>query len=127
MKTKSKKEKGSRFERFIASEISDCGLDSNAKRQPMSGAGFLKGDIHTSIPWTLEAKHQKRPIWFNGIDQAKREARQGNANPDNWVLIVNDPRAKPEFSEVYVAIDFWKFLELLKANQAPKSKEPPRS
>lgn len=106
--------------------IRESGLDKNARKQLMSGASYLKGDINTTIPWTIEAKHQKTLSWWQSIDQAKREAEQSNYNPDNWVLAVNDPRKKPEFTDVYVVIDFWKFLELLEAKQAPKTKEPDR-
>ncbi len=53
MKPRGAKAKGSRFERWIADEIKAFGLDTNARRQPMSGAGFLKGDINTSLPWTM--------------------------------------------------------------------------
>jgi len=121
----SAKQKGQRLERFIAEQIRESGLDSNAQRQPLSGAGIHKADINTSIGWTIEAKNQEKLNWHESIDQAKRQAQQANSNPDKWALIVSDPR-KPEFQEVYVMIDLWQFLELLKADKAPKSKEPDR-
>jgi hypothetical protein len=119
MKPNSARAKGQRFERFIAEQIKESGLDNNAGRQPMSGAGWYKGDIRTSLNWVIEAKHQKTLNWWQSIDQAKREAQQGNQNPDNWILIVNDPRAKPEFSQCYAVIDMWKWLELLDSKKEP--------
>jgi len=57
MKTRSCKNKGSRFETFIAEMIKESGLDPNARRQPLSGAGYDKGDIKTTVPFTIECKN----------------------------------------------------------------------
>jgi len=124
---KNAKQKGNKFEKFIASEIRDSKLDNTAKRQLGSGSGMWKGDINTSLPWTIEAKHQKALQWWASIDQSKREANQSNSNQDNWALVVNDPRKKPEFSDVYIVMDFWRWLDLLKSDQSPKIKEPDRA
>ena len=125
MKTTSKKAKGSRFERFIAKEITQAGL-GEAHRELMSGGGWRKGDIASSLPYLMEAKHQKKIRVLEWIDQARREAQQGNFDPNKWILVFNDFRKKPEFSEVYAVIDFWELLELLKKNSEPKIKQPDR-
>ena len=125
MKTVSKKQKGSRFERWIAKQIELAGLGT-AHREYMSGAGFRKGDIASSIPFLIEAKHQKKLSTLTWIDQSKREAVQGNYDRDKWALVFNDPRVKPEFTQVYAVIDFGEFLELLKKAQEPLTKEPDR-
>ena len=125
MKPVSRKQKGSRFERFIAKEITEAGL-GQAHRELMSGGGWRKGDIASSLPFQIEAKHQKTIHALNWIDQAKQEAQQGNYDSDKWLMVFNDPRAKPEFSEVYAVIDFWQLLQLLKKNSEPRIKEPDR-
>ena len=125
MNPKSKKAKGKRFERFICHQIELEGL-GKATRTPGSGSGKLKSDIFSSLEWSIEAKHQKKIRVLEWIDQAKREAQQGNFDPNKWILVFNDFRKKPEFSEVYAVIDFWELLELLKKNSEPKIKAPDR-
>ena len=59
-----KKAKGSRLEKKFASLIRQKGLDKNAKRQLMSGASYLKGDIYTTLPYSIECKNtEKHKIW----------------------------------------------------------------
>ena len=125
MKAKSRQNKGKRFEKFICQEIEAEGL-GKATRTPGSGSGKLKSDIFSSLNWSIEAKHQKTIHILDWIDQAKREAKQGNYDSDKWLLVFNDPKAKPEFSQVYAVLDFWELLKLLKKNSEPRIKAPDR-
>ncbi len=124
MNTQSKKEKGKRFERFVAKQIEEAGL-GRAGREGNSGAGFRKGDIASNLPFLLEAKNEAQTNFLPNIDQAVRQAETGNFIKEKWALITRDPRY-PEFERAYATIDFWQFLELLKKNSEPKIKEPDR-
>ncbi len=122
MKPQSSQKKGKRLENFIAKEIEAMGL-GKSMRTPGSGSGKFKGDLfNDSLPFLLEAKNEKQWHWEN-IDQARREAEQGNFDKDKFCLVVRDPRY-PEFQRVYAVIDFEQFLELLKKNSEPIIKEP---
>ncbi len=81
MKSSSAKEKGARFERYIAKEITAHGL-GEAHREVMSGAGFRKGDIASNLSFLIEAKNEKQTNLLPNIDQAKRQADQGNYDRD---------------------------------------------
>lgn len=116
MKAKSAKAKGCRFESFIAEQIRESGIDPKARRQMMSGAGFDKGDIASSIPFTIEVKNQKVMHLLEWIEQAKSQAQKSNTDSDKWVLMIRNP-SKPEFQEVFVVMDFGQWLELLKSTK----------
>ena len=116
MTSKSKKAKGSRFEQFIAEQIRESGLDLNARRQPLSGAGYDKGDIKTTIPFTIECKNCNQVYAMEWIEQSKREALQGNVNPDKWAVVFRNPKLA-EGQESFVIISLDQFLELLKGKQ----------
>ena len=124
MKSQSKRQKGARFERFIAKEIEGAGL-GRAGREANSGAGFRKGDIASSLDFSLECKNEAQTNFLPNIDQAKRDCEKGNYFKEKWCLITRDPRF-PEFEKVYATIDFWQFLGLLKKNSEPLTKEPDR-
>jgi len=123
MRPKSAQQKGKRLEKYVSNLIEEIGLGS-ATRTPGSGSGYKKGDIFANIPFILECKNEKQWHWEN-IDQAQKEAQQGNYYKDKWALIVRDPRY-PEFERVYAVIDLGQFLELLKKNSEPLIKEPDR-
>ncbi len=125
MKTKSAKQKGARFERYIAKQIEEAGL-GKAGREGNSGAGFRKGDIASSLPFLLEAKNEKQTNFLPNVDQAKHQAEIGNWNRSKWCLITRDPRTPEDRPEVYATIDFWELLNLLKRNEEPKVKAPDR-
>ncbi len=124
MKPQSSIAKGKRFENFIAKEIEATGL-GKATRTPGSGSGKLKSDIFANIPFSIEAKHQRRIDILNWIDQAKKDAERGNYHTEKWSVVFNDFR-KGEFQDVYAVIDFWEFLKLLKKNSEPLVKKPDR-
>lgn len=115
--------KGKRLEKWVNEQIEEMGL-GRAIRTPGSGSGKLKGDSFNNLPFLLECKNEEQWHWKN-IDQAKREAKDGNWDRDKWVLIFKDPRS-PEFEQVYAVIDFGEFLELLKKNSEPIVKTPDR-
>ena len=117
----SAKGKGRRFEHFVNKCITDAGLGV-AIRTPGSGSGSVKGDSFNNLKFLIEAKNEKQWHWEN-IDQAKREAKDGNFDRDKWALVFRDPRY-PEFQEVYVTIDLNQFLQLLKKDKEPIMKEP---
>jgi len=126
MLSKSKIAKGKRMEEFIAKEIEETGLGKSC-RTPGSGSGNrFKGDLFNNLEFMFEIKNEKQTNFLANIDQAKREAEQGNWSKEKWVLITRDPRF-PEFQEVYATIDLWQFLSLLKKNREPMIKEPDRS
>lgn len=122
---RSKIQKGKRFERMIAGEIEEMGL-GRASREIGSGSGKRKGDIFANIPFLIEAKNQKKVHILQWIDQAKREAEQGNWDRDKWALVFRDPRTPESGPEIYVVIDFWEWLRLLKTESEPLIKEPDR-
>ena len=60
MKTRSKKAKGSRLEKFFAGLLVKAELDQYARRMPGSGAfRGLEGDLLTRLPIHVECKNQK--------------------------------------------------------------------
>jgi hypothetical protein len=122
MKARSAINKGNRAEEFVCKQIEEIGL-GRARREIGSGNGHLKGDIFADIPFLLEIKNHKMVQCLSWIDQAKKQAEQGNDNPDKWALVFRDPR-KPEFEQMYVTLDLWQFLRLLKKNKEPLIKEP---
>jgi hypothetical protein len=122
MKSRSAINKGKRFESFIAGEIEAEGL-GKARRQIGSGAGLDKGDINCSLPFTIEAKNHESISCLKWIDQAKDQAEKANKSPEKWLMIFKDPRFG-EFEKVYVTMDFWELLKLLKKDKEPLVKSP---
>ncbi len=124
MKARSAINKGKRFEAFVAAEIEAEGL-GKARRQIGSGAGLDKGDINCGLDFVIEAKNHESLSTLTWIDQAKDQAEKSNADSAKWLMIFRDPRFG-EFEKVYVTMDFWQLLKLLKKNDAPMVKEPDR-
>jgi Holliday junction resolvase len=126
MNPKSSIEKGKRFEKFICSEIEQAGL-GEARRESGSGNGLKKGDVFANIPFLIEAKNEKAKIQkvLDWIDQAKSQAEIGNKDRNKWALAFRDPRTG-EFQDVYVIIDLWEFLKLMKKDSEPMIQEADR-
>ena len=128
MLSKSRIEKGKRFEIKIAKEIMAEGLGL-ARRESGSGSGKRKGDIAASIPFLIEAKNQpsvKIKAILKWIDQSKYQTKIGNYDRDKWALVFRDPRSPEDNPKIYTVIDFWEFLKLLKTASEPRIKEPDR-
>lgn len=77
MKPKTKKQKGSGFEREVASSLRESGLDKTATRMVLSGAAFgLEGDIRTTLPIHIEAKRQEVTKFMEWYRQSEGSAAQ---------------------------------------------------
>ena len=126
MKPKTRIEKGKRFEKQIAQAIMDAGFGL-ARREANSGAGFRKGDIASNLPFLIEAKNQKTIKIQEWIRQAKSQAQIGNYDPDKWALVFKNPESPDANPEMFVTIDFYQFLDLLKRYSEPRVKEPDRN
>jgi len=126
MRPKSKIQKGRRFENLINKEIEAGGL-GRATRTPGSGSGKLKGDSFNNLDFLIEAKNQKTIKIQEWVRQAKQQAKIGNYDPQKWALVFRDPGSPEVNPEIYVTIDFYKWLELLKKESEPRIKEPDRN
>jgi len=125
MKSKSCIQKGKRFENQVCHEIEQAGL-GKAGRTPGSGSGLKKGDIYCNLEFILECKNEKNTNFLPNVDQAKKQAQMGNFDHDKWALVTRDPRSPEAKPEIYVTIDLWQWLELLKKNSEPRVKQPDR-
>jgi len=114
MKAKSRKNKGSRFEKYLLERIR-AEIDARAYHPKGSGAGDEKGDIvipsHNIV---IEAKNQKKIDLLKWWEQAQNEVF--NENP---VLAIRNPK-KAEFKETFIVIELEHFLELLNSAQEEK-------
>lgn len=126
MKIRSAKEKGKRFENYVAEQIREHGIDPRASREIGSGNGKRKGDLNTSLDFLIEAKNQKKISLFQWIRQAQAQSRSGYANREKWALVIRNPDL-PEFEGVVVCIDFYQFLSLYKKAMEPKTVNPDRT
>ena len=122
MKATSAQKKGKRLENYTIQQIEEMGLGSGV-RTPGSGSGKKKGDVFWPGDFMIECKNEAQTNFLTNVDQAKRQAEIGNHYKDKWALITRDPRY-PEFQRVYVTIDLHEWLELLKKNREPITKEP---
>ena len=95
------KAKGSSFEREIAKDLRDAGLDKTAKRMVLSGAidGF-KSDIQTKLPICIEAKRQEKWKVMKFYKQAVASAR----NNELPIVVMKKNRQDP------MALLSWKDL-----------------
>lgn len=72
-----RRQKGKDFERLIAQDLRESGLDKNARRMPASGAlEDLKSDIITELPIHLECKRQEKWKVEEYYDQAVTGKKQ---------------------------------------------------
>ena len=126
MKPKTRIEKGKRFEKQIAQAIMDAGFGL-ARREAGSGSGLRKGDIASNLPFLIEAKNQKTIKIQEWVRQAKSQAKIGNYDPDKWALVFKNPESPDANPEMFVTIDFYQFLDLLKRYSEPRVKEPDRN
>ena len=99
------KQKGSLFERQLAKDIVDSGIDPYAKRQVLSGSVFgLEGDIRSNkLPFTVEAKFQEKIKLYEFWKQAELQ----NIAPKSPLLVV-----KSSNKETLAILKWGDFLEL---------------
>ena len=125
MTPKAAQEKGKRFEKAVLREMEEMGLGAGV-RTPGSGSGTKKGDLFTPSRFMFECKNEAQPRFLTNVDQSKEQARIGNAWPSKWALVTMDPRTTENSPSIYVTLDLWEFLELLKKDRDPIIKEPDR-
>lgn len=127
MKPNSAIEKGKRYEKHLAEIIEKMGF-GRAIRSAGSGNGNRdKGDLICNLPFLIEAKNHDNFHITDWVDQAKRQAKQGNWDSEKWAVVFRDFRQPETTSEDYVVISFPEFLTLLKKDSEPRIKEPDRS
>lgn len=107
MNPKSAIQKGKELENFVAELLVKSGIDRQASRQIGSGNGKKKGDIATSIPWTIECKNTKTLKWKEASEQVKREAMGYQKEVVIW-----HPPHKPLDQSIAI-ININDFIELL--------------
>lgn len=84
-----RREKGKDFERQIAKDLRESGLDKNARRMPASGAlEDLKSDIITSLPIHIEAKRQEK--W--DVDKFYQQAFNGKKQHETPIVVMKKNR-----------------------------------
>lgn len=92
---KSKKAKGMRLEKLVASTLRSSGLDKRAKRMPMSGAitGF-KSDVYTKLPISIECKNSET---WQPVQYMKQAAQDADINHKMPVVIMSKNRLPDPF------------------------------
>ncbi|MDD5068064.1 MAG: hypothetical protein PHN89_00485 [Candidatus Pacebacteria bacterium] len=125
MKPKSIREKGKKAEKELCRRIERAGLGGSC-RTPGSGSGKKKGDVFNNLPFMIEVKNEKQTNFLSNIDQAKRQAEQGNFDPNKWGLVTVDPRGvqDQERMTMYFTCELDEALELMTKSAAPKIKAP---
>ena len=84
-----RRQKGKAFERDIAKDLREAGLDKDARRMPCSGAlEDLKSDIITSLPIHFEAKRQES--W--NVDKFYQQAVSGKKQQEIPVVVMKKSR-----------------------------------
>lgn len=126
MKPKSVKQIGRKFETWGNEMIVEMGL-GKAIRTPGSGSGKIKGDSFSNLDFMIEFKSERRPNWKGNIEQARRQAGQGNYDSDKWIMVQRDPESPQVNPQAFAIIDYIQLLKLLKKNSEPLIKEPDRS
>jgi hypothetical protein len=107
---KSIRAKGRKAEKEVAKIFRETGIDKNARRQLLSGASYLKGDINTSIGYTVEVKKQEKIQIWQWIKQAEEQGIKEH-QPSLLVFGRNN-------SPYYAILDLYEFCSLFqKANR----------
>lgn len=80
-----RRQKGKDFERQLAKDLRESGLDKTARRMPCSGAlEDLKADIITDLPIHIEAKRQEK--W--NVDEFYKQALAGKKQHQIAVVVM---------------------------------------
>jgi Holliday junction resolvase len=104
-----RRQKGKSFEREIAQDLREAGLDKNARRMPCSGAlEDLKADIITDLPIHLECKRQEK--W--NVEKFYQQALEGKKQHQVAIVVMR------KNNKTTMAMLAWKdliwFLQLAK-------------
>lgn len=113
MNPKSAIQKGKDLENYVADLLVKSGIDRHASRQIGSGSGKKKGDIATSIPWTIECKNTKTFNWKSASEQVKREAMGYQKEAIVW-----HPPNRP-MDQSIVILNINDFITLLEGSKMP--------
>ena len=82
---KYRKTKGNNFEKEVASDLRESGLDKKARRMPCSGAlEDMKSDIITTLPVHLECKRQEK--W--NVDKYYEQAVSGKKQHEMPIVVM---------------------------------------
>lgn len=103
------KRKGNAFERLIAKDINDAGLDKYARRSVMSGALFEPGDLKTSLPFYIECKHRKRVDVYAFYNQIKRDIANKAFGTSKAPLVI----MRKDKEDILAAMEWYDFLSLM--------------
>jgi len=103
------KKKGNAFEREVANDIKNAGLDKFTRRSIMSGAVFEPGDIKTKLPFYIECKHQKAFHLYKYWEQIKEDIQDKAFGSRKRPLVV----ARQDHKDTLAILDWQDFLELL--------------
>lgn len=106
--------KGREAEKKVAQIFRETGIDKNAKHQLLSGASYLKGDINTSIGYTVEVKKQETTQIWQWIKQAEKQAEKEH-QPSLLIFGRNN-------SPFYAVLDLYEFCSLLNKAKKPSLK-----
>jgi hypothetical protein len=116
IKPQSAKNKGRKFQHWIAEKISEltgysygsAGQDKEIESRPMGQSGTdirMESHVLKKFPYSVEAKHQENWSVHQWIQQAKENQMQGT----DWLLFCKRNRKDP-----IVIMDAEVFFELLK-------------
>lgn len=112
---KSRKQKGRKFQRWIADKLADMiGIkvekDGDLDVRPMGQQGtdvIIRGEAKEYFPLSIEAKFQENWSIHQFIKQAKANLQKG----DIWILFLKRSNEKP-----VVVLDAQDFLDLYEEN-----------
>lgn len=108
------KNKGSRFERTLASKLREYGYDARRTAQYCGNTGDASDVI--GLPYIhIEAKHQETMRLYDWVDQAKRDAE---ANGKGYLPTVFH---KKNHCEILVTMTFDDWMSLYKEYETNKS------
>ena len=102
------KHKGNAFERKIANDIKEYGLDKNARRSIMSGAVFEAGDLKTKLDYYIECKHRKKINVYSFWHQIKREVSKHIGTRKKPLVVM-----RKDGEDILAVLDWYDFLNLL--------------
>jgi len=116
MLIQSRKAKGRWLENLVAEMIRNSGLDPNCRRQQLSGSGYKKSDLDTSLNYAFEAKFHK--TGFSKLWKAWEQSQKATLGVREPAVVVKKDYSQE--SEVLIVIRFQHFLDLLKNQKTDK-------